>query len=107
MTEKNETNGHVTNNDTLHDLSSIAVLICAIIGIIGNALTLCAFKYAQINNKFQFNVSWNCILVYIWNLALVDFISANIMTLMYVIFTFFPSVINNYFLCAIISTCYS
>ena len=52
MTDKNETNGHVTNNDTLHDLSSIAVLICAIIGIIGNALTLCAFKYAQINKKF-------------------------------------------------------
>ena len=100
MTDKNETNVHVTNNDTLHDLSSIAVLICAIIGIIGNALTLCAFKYAQINKKFQFNASWNCILVYIWNLALVDFFSANIMTFMYVIFTFFPGVINQYFLCA-------
>ena len=100
MAGKNETNEHVTNNDTLYDLSSISVLILAIIGVIGNALTLCAFKYAQIKKKFEFNVRWNCILVYIWNLALVDFISANIMTLMYVIFTFFPSEMNNYFFCA-------
>ena len=100
MSEKNETNVHVTNNDTLHDPTCIAVLIFAIVGVIGNLLTLCAFKYAQIKKKFEFNVSWNCILVYIWNLALVDFISANIMTLIYMIFTFFPSAMNNYFFCA-------
>ena len=99
MRAKNETDQHITNNDTLYDFSSIIVLIVSIIGVSGNALTLCAFQYAKIKNKYQFNVSWNYILVFIWNLALIDFLSSINMTILYVMFTFFPNIINQYSLC--------
>ena len=99
MSAENKTDKHITNNDTLYDLSTIVVLIVSIISVGGNALTLCAFQYAKIKRKYQFNISWNYILVFIWNLALIDFISSINMTILYVIFTFHPNVINQYSLC--------
>ena len=99
MNAENTTDEHITNNDTLHDLSTIVVLIVSVISVGGNALTLCAFQYAKIKKKYQFNISWNYILVFIWNLALIDFISSINMTILYAIFTFHPNVINQYSLC--------
>lgn len=99
MIAKNESTEHITNDDTLYDFSSIVVLIVSVIGISGNALTLCAFQYARIKKKYQFHVSWNVILVFIWNLALIDLISSINMTILYFLMTFYPDVINQYSLC--------
>ena len=41
MSAENKTDEHITNNDTLYDLSTIFVLIVSVISVGGNALTLC------------------------------------------------------------------
>ena len=100
MSIKNDTKEIVTNSETLYDLSSLVVLIVSIIGVAGNALTLCAFRYAKTKKKYQFHISWNYIVVFIWNLALIDLISSINMTTLYVMMAFYPNAINQYLLCA-------
>ena len=99
MSIKNETKEHVTNSETLHDFSSLIVLIVSIIGVSGNTLTVCAFHYAKTKKQYQFHIRWNYIVVFIWNLALVDLISSINMTILYVSMSFFPNVLNQYSLC--------
>ena len=99
MNVTNNTKEHVTNNDTLYDVSCLVVLIVSIIGVCGNLLTLCAFQYSKKKKKYQFHVSWNHIVIFIWNLALIDLFSSVNMILLYVLMAFYPDTINQYSLC--------
>ena len=90
---------HVTNDDTQFDLSCTIVFVVSILGVIGNAVTLFAFRYAKDKKKFRFHRSWKNITVFIWNLALIDLISSMNMTVLYTQFLFYPTSINNWTLC--------
>ena len=95
----NASDGDITNLNTKYDTSCFFVLTVSIIGVIGNAMTLCAFQYAKLKKKYYFHRNWKHITVFIWNLALVDLMSSVNMTIMYVQFTFYPNSINNWILC--------
>ena len=90
---------HVTNDDTQFDLSCTIVFVVSILGVIGNAVTLFAFRYAKDKKKFRFHRSWKNITVFIWNLALIDLLSSMNMTVLYTQFLFYPTSINNWTLC--------
>ena len=94
----------MTNLNTKYDVSSSFVLVLAIIGVIGNATTLIAFQYARIRKKYRFHKTWNHSTIFIWNLALIDFLSALNMSSLYLIFVFFPESINNLSLCILMIT---
>ena len=49
--------------------------------------------------KYRFHKTWNHVTVFIWNLALIDFLSAVNMTLIYSLFVFYPKGINISALC--------
>ena len=99
MIVQNGTEEHFTNYGTLYDPTSLGVLIISIIGVGGNLSTLCAFQYARIKKRYNFHVSWNHIVVFLWNLAFIDFFSSINMTMLYVLFVFYPDGINQYTLC--------
>ena len=88
-----------TNGNTKYDISCIIVLTIAIFGVIGNAVTLFVFQYAKLKRKYDLHNSWNVITVFIWNLALVDFLSSLNMTIIYLQFVFSPTLINDKFVC--------
>ena len=89
MSVQNGTVEHITNYGLLYDPISLGVLIVSIIGAGGNALTLCAFKFAKMKKRYNIHDSWNNIVVFIWNLALIDFFSSINMTILYVLLVFF------------------
>ena len=97
-------NNRSTNDNTQYGFSATIILIVSILGVIGNTVTLCAFRYAKNKNKFQIQSSWRNITIFIWNLAIVDLLSAINMTVLYVQFVFFPSTINNWTLCVSVIT---
>ena len=88
-----------TNRNTQYDVSCIIVLIIAIFGVFGNAVTLFVFQYAKLKRKYSFHSSWNVITLFIFNLAFVDFLSSLNMTLIYVQFVFAPAAINDKSVC--------
>ena len=94
----------MTNLNTKYDLSSSFVLMLGIIGVICNTMTLIAFQYAKIRKKYRFHKTWNHSTVFIWNLALIDVLSALNMSFLYFIFVFFPDAINNLSICISIIT---
>ena len=102
MLSTNHSGDNATNLDTKYDITCIVVLILSIIGVIGNFMTLLAFKYSKIKKKYRVHKTWNHITVFIWNLALVDMLSAWNMTVLYTIFVFNPNTINNYPLCILV-----
>ena len=94
----------MTNLNTKYDVSSSFVLVLAVIGVIGNTMTLIAFQYARIRKKYRFHKTWNHSTIFIWNLALIDVLSALNMSTLYLIFVFFPEAINNLSLCILLIT---
>ena len=96
---KNISLDHITNDDTQFDFSSAIVLIVSILGVIGNTVTLFAFRYAKDKKKYLFHRSWKNITVFIWNLAIVDLLSSLNMTILFSQLVFYPESINNWTLC--------
>ena len=88
-----------TNRNTKYDISCIIVLLIAIFGVFGNAVTLFVFQCAKLKRKCDFHNSWNVVTLFIFNLALVDFLSSLNMTIIYFQFVFTPSYINDKPLC--------
>ena len=94
----------MTNLNTKYDISCAFVLVLAIIGVICNTMTLVAFQYARIRKKYRFHKTWNHSTVFIWNLALVDVLSASNMSALYIMFVFCPEAINTFSVCILIIT---
>ena len=88
-----------TNHNTQYDISCIIVLTIAIFGVFGNAVTLVVFQYAKLKRKYDFHKSWNTSTLFIFNLAVVDFLSSLNMTIIYVQFVFSPQTINEKTVC--------
>jgi len=88
-----------TNDGTQFDFSSTIVLIVSILGVIGNTVTLCAFRYAKVKKKYLLHRSWKNITVFIWNLAIVDLLSSLNMTILFSQLVFYPNSLNNWTLC--------
>ena len=99
MLSSNASYNLITNLETQFDFICIIVLLLSIIGVMGNILTVIAFQYAKIKKKYRFHKTWNHITVFIWNLALIDSLSAVNMTLIYSLFVFYPKGINISALC--------
>ena len=99
-----DTHDHPYTITTKHDIICTCVLIFSVIGVLGNTLTLLAFQFAKIKKKYRIHKTWNHITVFIWNLALIDMLSALNMTLLYSFFVFHPKEINSYPLCIFIIT---
>lgn len=99
MLSTNISADYATNLDTKYDIFAIVVLIISIVGVIVNSMTLIAFQYSRMKKKYRVHKTWNHITVFIWNLALVDMLSALNMTVLYTIFVFYPNAINSYPIC--------
>ena len=95
---------HATNLSTKNDVSCICVLVLSSIGLIANIVTLLAFQHARSRKKYNFHKTWNHSTVFIWNLALIDSLSALNMTSLYFSFVFSPESINNLSWCLITIT---
>ena len=88
-------NEHMTNLSTKNDVSCICVLVLSSIGLKANIVTLLAFQYARNKKKYNFHKTWNHSTVFIWNLALIDILSALNMTSLYFSFVVSPESIND------------
>ena len=95
----NKTTAEFSNIDTKLDISALIVLLIVVIGVIGNLLTLIAFPFAKRRKKYDFHKSWISNYVFIWQLAVIDFLGSANMTMIYILFVFDPMAINHPFTC--------
>ena len=91
----NNTTMAFSNADTKLDISAMIVLLIVIIGVIGNLLTLIALPLAKHRKKHDFHKTWMSNYVFIWHLAVIDFVGSINMTIIYIQFVFDPLAINH------------